>query len=1042
MIPFLQSVASELVARNGAGVEDFVIVLPHKRGVTYMQKFFLEALKDFYRGRADKSRYGDNTQLLEDELERYAHSRLPNVVSIAQHVERISKLKKAGHLQLLFTLYTTYRVLYGHGQPATAEEFEAFRRWGEIIVSDFNDVDMYDVDADSLFKNLADFNDIATEYLTEEQQKVISKYFGVEQPGMEVQRFWKHIHKEGQMQQEFLSLWEKLAPLYHAYKNKLTREGLSYPGMAIKMAAQHIEEGKFKFKAHRVIYVGFNALSTIERRLFRAVSELRAPDGKSLADFFWDAPGVALSEKSPVDAALFLRKNAKEFPCSIELFNKDCEIIPDKKIVEIACPGNVAQAKVISTLLENIIQGQGTPFIEASHVAVVLPDEGLLFPVFYSVPADIVDKANITMGYPLRHTTVASLVNLLRQLHSRERVLQSVHRYFHEDVKALLSHPLVRTYLGHDVANNIRGFMLRSRIYFASPDEMLNAFEQEELRKAASERVSRLFAPLPKSDDPAVPIGHITDLLTQIRDIMTKDEDSVTEPTSLTTSNLDRYIEVFGEFADLCHRHELKMSSKTALNMACRLLSNESIPLQGQPLTGLQIMGMLETRALDFDYLIIPSMNERVFPRRLRPRTFIPDSLRIGYGIATTKFQEDIFAYHFYRLIARARQVYLLYDATQGGLKSGDPSRYLLQLRYLNSGGVKPQQATARFDLDMEKVHGSLSVPKDMAIQEKLKAYLTPGSGKALSASSLKEYLKCPLKFYFSYIRELKVDEEPTDYMPAYTIGNVLHKSMEYIYNSLKVKGKSDIHVSSEQIRQWLNGAPVGKFANLHELVVHIMRREYTPGAPEDAPLPGDALLNITPIETQIRWCLETDLRLGSFTYIASEFDRPATYQLDPHRTVNMRIIIDRLDRVNLPGAPNKLRIVDYKTGSDNLTFGKVDDLFDPKIDRLAIFQLMLYAHIYDQQFSPAKGSGVALSIYKTSTLHNAGADTTIRGGLGPVTSHLPYEAYFCTALNAKLDELFDFNIPFSPGKDLPNFSEYGRKDCSYCSFKNLCNTL
>ena len=1067
MIPFLQSVANEIVARYGARVADFLIVLPHKRGVTYMRQYFDKALRDFYRGRADMSKYGDNDKLLEDDLARYVRGVMPHVTSISQHVERISKLKKASHMQLLFTLYSTYRELYCKGIPASADEFEAFRRWGETIISDFNDVDMYDVDADALFRNLADFNDIATDYLTKQQKKVISKYFGVENPGEAVERFWKNFHRQGAMQQEFISLWEKLTPLYHAYKDALKHQGLSYPGMAFKLAAENIETGKFTFKSFRVVYAGFNALSTSERRLFRAVSSVKAPDGVSLADFFWDAPGRALSENSPVDAAHFLRKNAKEFPCSIESMRNYDTSLPEQQITEIACPGNVAQAKVISSLLEQIIQGKGEPYIEPARVAVVLPDEGLLFPVFHSIPADIVGTANITMGYPLRHTNVASFVSLIRQMHARERELQGVHRYFHEDIKMLLGHPLVRAYLGHEAANNLRGYMLQSRLYFASTDEMLAALDKDvKLKEDTICKLKEMFAPLPKSDDPSIPIGFIVQILQQIRTTLVgpedadkptaSDDEDQQEAGSLTVANIDRYIQVFTEFGRLCQEHKLKIPAKTAVTMACRLLNNETIALQGQPLTGLQIMGMLETRALDFDYLIIPSMNERVFPRRLRPRTFIPDALRIGYGIATTRFQEEIFAYHFYRLIARAKEVYLLYDASQRGMKSGDASRYLLQLRYLHSAGVTPKRITARYDLDTHKEHGSLKVVKDANIQKILNSYLSKDDGaKALSASSLKEYLECPLKFYFSHIRSLKVDSQPTDYMPAYTIGNVLHKSMEYIYNSplppemLKNKNKDKkekeektVTVTREQIQDWLNGGRIKDYANLHELAIDVMRKEYMPGAPEDAPLPGDALLNLGPIETQIRWCLQADMRLAPFKYISSEFDRFTTYKLDDTRIVNMRVIIDRLDRIDLPGAKDRTRIVDYKTGSDSLSFKKLDEIFGKETKKLAIFQLMLYATLYSRELSLRKGEEIALSIYKTTELRREDADTAVQGGDKPINSHLRYEQEFCERLDEVLKELFDYDTPFAPGEGLPNFSEIAKKACLYCNYKNLCNVL
>lgn len=1021
MIPFLQSVAVELTARYGPSLKEFLIVLPHKRGALFMRRYFEQALSD--------------------RLLHQPHSReMPRIETITDHVGRISGLRKASRLQLLFALYDAHRALYAKGQPPTAEDFEQFRRRGETLVSDFNDVDMYCVDADALFKNLGDYNDIRTDYLNEEQRRVIEQYLGVTEPVAEVERFWKNVRSEREVQHRFLSLWEKLAPLYHTYCRSLADKGLSYPGLAFKAACERLHAGKFKFDVKRVVYVGFNALSTVERRLFGIVKGFTAPDGHSLADFFWDTPGPALAEGSPVQAGRFLRRNAKDFPCSVPEMDQyaDARTFPDK-VLEIACPGNTAQAKVISSLLDDIIRGQGQPYLNPARVAVVLPDEGLLFPVLHSVPADVASKVNLTMGYPLRLTSVASFVDLVRRLHTRSRKSGGRTRMFGKDVSALLSHPLTRSLLGRQAANLMQGYIIDSHLYFVTLDDMLAALPAQ-AGQPAGERARLLFSPLPESDNPADATAHFADLLKAVRESLAQSDGQPAQTGAIETLHIERYLQAFDEFASLCGEYGLRMPPRTAVAMACRLLSNDTVSMQGEPLTGLQVMGMLETRALDFDYLIIPSMNERIFPRRLRARTFIPEALRLGYGIATTHFQEEIFAYHFYRLIARAKEVYLLYDASQGGLRSGDPSRYLLQLRYLLGAGRDIRRVSARFKMASDSRPRLTSVPKEGKTLAALARYITPGSGAVLSASAIKEYMACPLKFYFSYILNKKVDQEPQEFMDAIAIGNVLHESMQYIYDTLRPTPEHPAEITPAIIHSWLNAeAPIGEYASINEVAAHFIRKNYMPVAPADTPLPGDALLMLDMLVRQIRWSLEADLRLAPFEYLASELKLPATYPLRDKGTVNMVMIIDRLDRVCLSDAQTVLRIVDYKTGQDNTVFKKVSELFDPSGQHKAIFQLMLYAQLYAGHYAESDLTPIALSIYKSRELARSDFRTAVRFNGTPVLSHVPFMPEFRERLDALLAEMFDEDTPFAPGSGMPDMGDMSRKACRYCPYRSLC---
>lgn len=1027
MIPFLKSVAIEVSARWASQLGDFLVVVPHKRGVAYMNKYFEEVLADRLRRLPSAAE-------------------MPRVITIAQFVERVSGLGKASRLQLLFTLFDAYR---GMKQGKDAD-FEKFRQWGETVVSDFNDVDMYDVDPEALFRNLADYHEIQTDYLSEEQRRVIEKYFGVSDTAGHVEGFWKHFNKGGEVGKRFLSLWTMLAPLYKVYVKSLLTKGLSYPGLAFRQACSKIESGEPLFEdCRRILFVGFNALSTIERRLFRAVRSLTAPgtDGISLADFFWDAPGPALAEGAPVEAGHFLRRNAADFPCSVPGMEKYGEVQGFPGVMkEIACPGNTAQAKVITTILEGIIKGHGKPYIEPARVAVVLPDEGLLFPVFHSIPADLASSVNLTMGYPLRLTAVAAFVSMLRRLHVRARVSDGQYRFFSKDVMGLLSHPLMRGMIGHDSANLLQGFILDRHLYFVSPASLFTPLQEAGLSDAI-DAVKAVFSPIDPGCGPTEVCRFMTSILERARasvegdgSILSEGECSEAEgPALIETAHIDRYLDAFREFAALCEEYALKMSAGTALSLAVKLIAGDTLAMQGRPLTGLQVMGMLETRALDFDYLIIPSMNERIFPRKLRPRTFIPDALRIGYGIATLRFQEEIFSYHFYRLIARAKEVYMLYDASQGGMRSGDPSRYLLQLRHLFGGAVGLQRVSARFSVASSS-SSSLRVSKKENVTEALSLYLKQGSGKRLSASGLKSYMACPVQFYLSYILGKKADNAPSEFMDASLTGSVLHETMQYIYDTLSPSVQRPATVTRDMIENWLSGkAPIGEYTGIEAVSAAMIRKLYAHTADESAPLPGDAALTLRMLVKQVEWCLHADMRIAPFEYLASELKLPAVHVMEDGRRVNMTMIIDRLDRITMPDGTRRLRIVDYKTGRDETSFKSVGDLFSAQGGNMAIFQLMLYAHLYAGCFPASEGEPIALSIYKTRALHAAGFDTTVTLGKKPVYSHLPLLPEFRKGLDSLLTELFDANVDFVPPAGAPSLDTFGGSPCNYCNYKGLC---
>ena len=1011
-----------MTGRYGASVSKYCFVLPTKRSCTFLRQYFSDAIANMF-GQADDA------------------PDMPHITTISELTDTLSGASKGTRLELLFSLYEAWRSLKGDDT-----DFERFKTWGETIMSDYNEVDLYCVEASELFQNLSRHNEIRTDYLTPEQRDIISRYFGITHPENEVKRFWEHFNKgkdKKVAQERFLSLWEMLYPLYAKYNELLEKRNKTYPGRAYRLACERIEEyGRRLLPYNKVVIAGFNALSRVERKLFKLISNLRSPDGGSLAEFFWDAPGLPLKKGAKIDAGHFLHTNATDFPCSLQGMDRYTEHLSfPEHIYVTACPGNTAQAKVISGIVNRILNSGGDKYIDPARIAIVLPDEGLLFPVFHSLPAQTVPSVNLTMGYPLRMTLAASFVTLVRQMQLRCRTVSSVTHFFAKDVKGLLGHTLTRLLLGVRNVETILGYILDRGLFFVSMNDILDAVAGQKDNEVLCERVKMLWQPLAEGSR----VGDTCDYLERLLSIMLEllgntptDSGSSNEDkhARLDVTHLTKYLEGVREFRQVTASYKIDMDRRLVLNLIDRMLSAQTVSLQGEPTKGLQVMGMLETRALDFDYVIIPSMNERIFPRKLQKPTFIPNALRYGFGIATTRFQENIFAYYFYRLIARAKEVHLLYDASQGGMRSGDPSRFLLQLRYLYGKECPLVWNSARFNVATNRSE-TMSVSKNSILAARLGEYLLPGSGRALSASSLKDYLACPMKFYLAHIEGKRVEKEPEEFLDAVTQGNILHETMQELYDSLLPSGQSSGRrfVSKDIISSWLDGSRnIGTYGSYKEIVCRKINQYYL-HRDNDAPLTGDAGIMADVLSKYVQWSLEADLRLAPFVYLGSEQKFDVAYPLDGDRLVNMTMIIDRMDEVCPPeGNTDKLRlrISDYKTGKDETSFSKVSDLTSGKKGK-AIFQLMLYAALYPYcSKSVAHTTPVALSIYKTRSLKLNGFDTMVENGAKPVWDNQPYKAEFETGLREKLTELFDPDIPFSQCEDTNH--------CRYCDFAQLCN--
>lgn len=1021
MTPFLKDLAETFYAKHGVELKDFCFVTPNKRSGTFLKNYLQEAF--------NKSQSGEGVFIL------------PEIVTITDFVADLSGMVVNTRIDSLFSLYKIYSAKEG-----AEVDFDRFRIWGEIALSDFNDVDMFCVDASKLFRNLVTLNEIATDYLTEEQREVVETYFPSGASRRESGSFWRHFNNKSDSGKKYLRLWEVLDTLYHELKEDLAKRNLCLSGGAYRRALERIEEKEIEILPYKqVVFVGFNALTTVEYRIFKAIKNIRVRlDGasQSLGDYYWDAAGEILSGDNY--AAHFMKKNRKHFPSKHRLAGS-CNVTGFPQTTKvIACPGNTIQTKVVAEILKEVHAKESELLKSPEGLAVAMPDENLFFPMLYSLPSEL-GEVNITMGYPLKVTSTYSWMRLFRTLHAHSRLEFGVPCFLRQDIIPLISHPISRVLLGSKVCQWLGSCLGGYGSFTVSALDFIRFMNCDNLSDDPKERKVRLqelSAGKHKNTDKALemillPLSsfkrtgqlceHLIGIVDLIMACLTDAEDSDTSSmlkSQIEIDNLTTYADAVMRFRDAAELHGVEMSHISAFALINQLLSSERITLNGEPLSGVQIMGMLETRSLDFENVIITSMNERIFPRRLRNRSFIPNSLRQDCGMATTRFQESIFAYYFYRMISRARNVWLLYDSRSAGVRSGDPSRYIYQLRYLYPEKANLINQTRRISV----VSGSaqeLVGEKTPEVMQKLLRYLEKDSGHSLSASAIKKYLTCPLQFYFHYIKGVKIKEEKTEAMSPAEIGTIFHDTMKDIYASELAKGNPAV-ITSEIIDGWLRSENGGLSFAAQTLKDNITKK-YLRVENFDGDLEGYAKIYFDPIFFYVKCTLQADRQFTPFEYIGGEDEEIVTFPLndDKGREVNIKYIIDRIDRVD-----GRVRLIDYKTGGDSVETRNMAEVFSKNH---AILQLLLYASLFD--IRNGNNDPLKICIAKPALLEKFGFSYDIFFNGAVLDNHLDVKAEFEKKMRSLLTEIFDPDVPFTQTKS--RSSTYG--PCSYCDFSGIC---
>ena len=857
---FLEHVASDLLARFGTNLSRVAVVFPNKRASLF--------LNDYLAHQAKRPLWS------------------PAYITISDLFRSHSKLQVADPILLVCELHKCFTRCTG-----IDETLDHFYGWGQLLLSDFDDLDKNMGPADRVFANLRDIHELDdVSYLTDEQRKLIQRFFS---------NFSDDHNSE--LKQRFLRLWSRIGDIYHTFNEQLAAQGLAYEGALYRQVA---EDETISFEYDTYVFVGFNLLQQVEQTLFRRLER----EGKAV-------------------------------------FYQDTEKQPPQHLTFISAPTENIQARYVSEWLtpERIADGRRT--------AVVLCNEGLLQAVIHCLP-DTVDKVNVTTGYPLLQTPVASLVSQLLNL-------------------------------------QVNGFSARTQ-----------SFRRRWLDIVARHPYATL---LPEDYASA----HLTDgssLLHWLLDIVR----NIKTDSDLQSESIFKMYTLLNRLSGLTDDGILTVDVPTLQRLVALVVQSTSIPFHGEPAEGIQVMGVLETRNLDFDHVLLLSCNEGNMPRGVNDTSFIPYAIRKAYGLTTIDYKVAIYQHYFDRLLQRANDVTIVYNNATIDAQKGEMSRFMLQLmverdhiefRSLRAG----QKPLLRQPQSIDKTPAVLNI---------LRQRFSKNNG-GISPTAISSYLRCQLRFFYRYVSNLQEpDNTDEDIIDNRLFGIIFHEAAQTLYDQF----------IGRQVTSILLDDLLKDEVTIERAVDTAIRS--TLGSPN---LDGLQLINREVIIKYIRLLIETDRRLTPFTILGLE------KRVDmPWGETKVGGIIDRLDCITDPvSGEERIRVIDYKTGARHLRpMPDIEAIFDPaQIPNHSDYylQAFLYSHIVRQHQTEA----VSPSLLFIQHAAADGYDPTLIIGREPVTDIAVHSDRFIALLKETTDAIFSPALRFTPTDD--------RNRCRPCPYAALC---
>ena len=891
MKEFLAYVADDMLSKYGTDLSHIAVVFPNKRASLF----------------------------LNEHLARTAQKPVwsPASITISELFRQQSECQVADPVKLVCDLHKSFCLC-----TQSQETLDKFYGWGQLLLTDFDDIDKNMADANRVFANLQDIHELDDiSYLTDEQREMIQRFFST---------FSKDHNSE--LKERFLRLWSHFADIYHDFNQRLSAQQLAYEGVLYRQVVESLDANEdlaTRFPYDHYLFVGFNLLQKVEQQLF---GELQKAEK---ARFYWDFDHYYMQRH---EAGQYIGRYLEHFPNELDVTATDIygNFNRPKTVSYISAPTEDIQARYVSTWLR-----ENQRLKDGRRTAIVLCNENLLQTVVHCLP-DEVDKVNVTTGYPLSQTPVASLINIWFDLQLLGRTPR-----------------MLRIFQRHPYAQYI-------------------------------------------SDDQQP-------LLQILREVATKNGD----PDPLFQESLFRAYTLVNRIENLRQSGDLTVDMTTLQRLMKQIIQQTSIPFHGEPAEGIQIMGVLETRNLDFDHVLLLSCNEGNIPRGMNDSSFIPHSIRQAYELTTIENKVTIYAYYFHRLLQRACDVTILYNSSTEDGQRGEMSRFMLQLMV-----ESPHSITRQTLQSGQIVHKWQPVPieKTSHVMQVMQSQFTT-QHPILSPTAITKYMRCPLQFYYLYVADIQQPNTPDDEqeLDNRIFGNIFHEAADIIYKQLPRNIDksllSHLLTSKVEIERAVDEA-------FHRVIPHVPQR-------------GLHLINRQVIIHYLRQLITIDQRLTPFTILGLEYD--VKRLLTPHLThFQPTIIGGRIDRLDLIH-DEYIRVVDYKTGSRHLKpLPDVEAIFKPEYiceHSDYYLQTFVYADIVSRQQSSKFPVSPALLFIQ----HAGGEDydPTLCFGKDPVRDIAQFSARFNELLEEKITEIFSPDIPFIPTDNL--------RTCNSCPFAPLC---
>ena len=928
----------------------------------------------------------------------------PEILGIDDFIKSHSPLQVPHKLKLIFELYKVYNKI-----SSKKEAFNQFYFWAEVMLKDFEDIDKYQVEANRIFDNIKDLKQIDDrfDFFSEEDKKLVSSY-------------WESLQGANVKHQEnFASTWEILPKVYDEYKAKLKSEGIAYTAMVHQDVLERLADGSALKVYDKVIFAGFNALTFTEENIIKWYVENRN------AEIFWDADQYYFQDKSQ-EAGNFLREYARDEVLKHTFPNQFPNLYSQKKEVKVTGVAlEIGQAKLLGEELLDLKRSyeERGEELEEEQVAIVIPNEALLFPVLHSIPEEF-KNLNITMGYPLQNTNLYSFVEGLFELQLKKG----------KDFASFGSRQVIQL-LKHSYLNKYDALACKDCIDEIQNNNMI-LIPQSFLLSKDYPLFNLIFK---KVENPENLFEYLMDILIFVHQVNFKVEEIESEEElenqSLESSNhSDRefihclYLEI-AKFSELMKElaSQMTFDLKISIQLLRQMIRTIKVPFEGNLLNGIQIMGVLETRNLDFKHVFLLSMNEATFPAAPNNQSFIPYSLRKAFRLPTFEQHDAMYSYLFYRFLQNPKSINFYYNTESGGKSTGEKSRFLLQFlrEYPKYSGFGIEENTLSNPTKLNSDKG-IHVRKDSAIDKKLERFfMNNDDQKYLTATALSTYMSCSLRFFFKYLMEMREEDELEDTMNAGIFGSIFHYAMEQIYVKL-VKRKESRSIEKQDF-EFLRSVCL-------ECVEEGFKVEFNKSSQEQFKFQGRNIIARDVIEKMCQKVLDKDAVLAPFELLGTELgveDGVLKYYnikvKDEIKKVGIKGRIDRVDQKD-----ELIRILDYKTGSDDKDIGSkgIEALFTNK-NKKAAFQLFLYSDIYNTQISKEKNQLYPV-IYRKNDLFDPEAQDELSFSKNIIKDIRTFLPEFNEHLQTLLEDIFDPLTDFQQTEDVST--------CQYCEFSGICH--